>query len=804
MRPAQQQAALTYLGIFVLVAALGGVLLEILRRRWTALARTIDDLDRTRQSLVESNSQLEVARDAAHAANVAKSTFLANMSHEIRTPMNAIIGLTHLTLKSELGTTQHNYLQKIQGASKHLLGVINDILDFSKIEAGKLGIETREFDVDELFDNIASQLGEKAASKSLELIIDVDPDAPRLLVGDELRLGQILLNLGANAVKFTDAGEVDIVVRCSDPQQDSLRVEFAVSDTGIGLTEEQIGRLFNSFEQADNSITRKYGGTGLGLAISQKLVRLMGGEIQVDSTPGRGSTFRFAVRFGIGHGRVTQRRATPDLRGRRLLVADDNENAREVCGAILRSMSFVVDVVDSGHAAIEATRRAAAEGQPYEVMFIDWQMPGMDGLEASRRIVSLGLDKPPVMIMVTAYGRDDLLDQAKAAGIADILPKPITASSLFDSVMNALGAGSGGNALKLDTAADADLLPLAGARVLLADDNPLNQEVGVALLQDVGLRVDVAENGAVVLERLDRNSYDLVLMDMQMPVMDGLTATEALRRQKRFDTLPIIAMTANAMASDRDRCLAAGMNDHIAKPIDPDVLVSTLKRWIRPGWRTTEMQEVTSPATVISPLVSCLASVVGLDVATGLRLARGREKLYLHLLRKFISSEHDFPAQIRAALARGDRPTALRLSHTLKGVSGQIGAQTVRALAELLERAIHENEPPQVFDMLEEQIAEALGQLLPSLTRCLPGEASPAAPATTVETSRPLRDLCAQLLPLLQSADFTAGQLFEAHQPLLQDGLKEAFPDIQAAISNFEFEQAAAKLQAALARLPPD
>jgi two-component system sensor histidine kinase/response regulator len=731
MQPAQRQTTLAHLGIFLLVALLAGVLLETLRQRWLNLVDTIATLDQTRRALEESNQALLAAREAADAANVLKSQFLANMSHEIRTPMNAIIGMTHLALKTELTRAQRNYLQKAQGAGKHLLGIINDILDYSKIEAGKLSIEQREFDLDQVLDNVASQLGERVASKDLELVFDIDPALPRLLVGDSLRLGQILLNLGSNAVKFTEHGEILVRLRQLYQMEGGLTMECSVSDTGIGLSEEQLGRLFKSFEQADNSTTRKYGGTGLGLAISKRLVELMGGEIGVVSTPGVDTTFRFTARFGIVAGQARWRQLTPDLRGRHILVVDDNEHAREVMTAMLASMTFRVKDVSSGADALAEIMHSDSLGDPYDVIFLDWQMPELDGIATAERLRDMKLAKPPLVIMVTAYGRDDLATSAGKAGIRDIVAKPVTASSLFDSLITTLANAKevGLPALASPAASHADeesLAALAGARVLLVEDNELNQEVALSLLAETRLIIDVADNGAIALDKLATTDYDLVLMDMQMPVMDGITATLEIRKQPRFANLPVVAMTANAMAADREHCLAAGMNDHLPKPIDPDALLAVLQRWIK-GHRNAAAAPTQPSSAGEGTLATALAGIVGLDVAAGLRLARNRESLYLKLLRIYISSQQDFVVQIDAALDRGDRTTAIRLAHTLKGVSGQIGAETVRALAQVLERAIQEVEPAPVFTSLKEQIAEALDRLLPAISACLPAEAVPAA-----------------------------------------------------------------------------
>jgi CheY-like chemotaxis protein len=511
------------------------------------------------------------------------------MSHEIRTPMNAVLGLSHLALKTDPSPRQRDYLVKIRSSGQHLLGIINEILDFSKIEAGKLSVENIEFDLDKVLENVSNLISEKASDKGLELIFDVDPSVVSTrLRGDPLRLGQILINFCNNAVKFTEAGEVAIKARVLEDGGDSHLLEFSVSDSGIGMTEAQIGRLFQAFEQADTSTTRKYGGTGLGLAISKRLAELMGGDVGVTSELGKGSTFWFTARLGKGAAAPRQSLLRSDLQGRRVLIIDDNSSARAVLSNMLTNIAFVADEAGSGEEGIEMVRRAAKASEPYEIIFVDWQMPSLDGIEASKRILSLSeLRTLPHIVIVTAYGREDVLKQAEKNGLENVLLKPVTSSTLFDTIVSILHAQQEPTR-DVETVPSPEIDRTRGTRVLLVEDNDINQEVAMGLLEDAAIKVDLAENGEVAVRMVRETDYDAVLMDMQMPVMDGIEATRVIRSDPRFQHLPIIAMTANAMAADRERCLKAGMNDHIGKPIDPDELFSVLLRWAgRPNVEAT-------------------------------------------------------------------------------------------------------------------------------------------------------------------------------------------------------------------------
>ncbi len=761
----------------------------------------IDDITAERAALRE----MEKAQTLAEAAARMKSDFLANMSHEIRTPMNAIIGMAHLAMKTELSRRQRDYLTKIQSSSQHLLGIINDILDLSKIEAGKLVVESIDFDLDQVLDRVTGLIAEKAAAKHLELILEIDEQVPHSLIGDPLRVSQVLINYANNAIKFTERG--DIALHVSVAQESALEVvlTFAVSDTGIGLDEEQRSRLFQSFEQADASTTRKYGGTGLGLAISRQLAGLMGGEVGVDSEPGKGSTFWFTARFGRGAAKPRPLLPDPDLRGRRVLVIDDNEHAREVMGDLLRSMSFVVSSAASGRDGLVEIARAASAGESYEIVFLDWQMPGLDGIATAEEIRRDLPAAAPHLVMITAYGGGELMKAAHNLGITDVLIKPVTASLLFDTAMRVLGGVQAYPSRSADDyALGTDLSAITGARILLVEDNDLNQQVATELLQQAGFVVDVAENGAVALDRVSRQNgdagYAIVLMDMQMPVMDGVTATREIRKLPEGARLPIVAMTANAMASDRDRCLEAGMNDHVAKPIDPNQLWLTLRRWIKPMRDATRPMSVpaTYPDTAsVTATRIAMEPMVGLDVKVGLRHALGREALYLSLLRKFSDGQRDFPARLANALGMDDWRTAERLVHTLKGLCAQIGAQELRAMAESLEQCLKNHESKESITASLETILPPLTALIAAINVHLPVEASVGFDMD-VDVDE-LRVISTKLAAELAALDFASGDTFDGHEPLMRAALGDRYAAIATAIHDFNYALAMDQLRDAVA-----
>jgi len=809
----------------------------------------------SQSTLAIQNAQLfreiEARGRELEIASKHKSQFLANMSHEIRTPMNAIMGMTHLALQTELSPKQNDYLDKIKTSANSLLGIINDILDFSKIEAGKMDLESVDFSLDDVINNLAPLMTIKfQEKKSLEVLFDIASNIPRFLKGDPLRLGQVLINLANNAVKFTEEGEIVIAARLVEEKQHKVTLEFTVSDTGIGLSREQIDNLFKAFSQADTSTTRLYGGTGLGLTICKRLVEMMGGEMRVASAPGQGSTFIFTAVYGRSDQKKLQiMKPPPDLKGLRVLVVDDNATAREILKGMLVSFGFKVSLAADGEEGLQLLEK---DSQVHDLVLMDWRMPGLNGIEVARRIKNHpGLAKIPTIIMVTAYGREDIMRQADQIDLEGFLIKPVSASVLFDTIMLAFGkeaAEISGIEQRKEQKADV-LKHIQGARVLLVEDNEINQEVARELLEGAGLPVTIATNGQEAVRAVKENNFEAVLMDVQMPVMDGYEATRKIREwevgirmaesekeksevgmrklEKGKDSdfkseiqtpksgvrhpasdiqepasniqhpVPIIAMTAHAMVEDRTRCLEAGMNDYVSKPIEPERLFLTLCHWIKPGKRAIPDYLLARKAEELpgeEPLP--LAGLPGLSVKTGLSKVGSNRKLYHKLLAKFHRNYTSVADDIRNALRKNELETATRLTHTIKGLAGNIGARDLHRAAVDLEEALRQDRNEDIAARLE-AFSGTLEQVMSSIAALEIQKSDPAENGPSAEHLREAIDservfiILNELRGLLEEDDFRAVRSLE--------NLRAAFPnwidgdeldDLEKHIGGYDFEKA--------------
>ncbi len=773
---------------------------------------TYTDVSKRRRA----EQQLEERTVQAEQASVAKSRFVANMSHEIRTPMNAILGMLELLRKTPLTARQRDYAAKTERAARSLLGLLNDILDFSKVEAGKMQLDPRPFSVERLLRELSLILSANAGAKGIEVLYDIDPGVPDALVGDDMRLQQVLINLGGNAIKFTAEGEVVLRVRALQRQAARVRLAFAVADTGIGIAPEHQRHVFGGFSQAEASTTRRFGGTGLGLAICQRLVALMGGELALASVPGEGSTFSFEVEFALATERDVvapqddDPPATATDPALRVLVVDDHATARATIAAAARALGWRVDAALDAADAFTRVDRAAADGAPYDAVFVDCRMPGIDGWQACRRIRARGDAEPPRLIMLTAHGREMLAERSaeEQALLDGFLVKPVTAAMMAEALAAAFHPAPAGAEAPSPRAGAPRL---AGLRVLIVDDNANNRQIASELLADEGAQVDVAADGAqgVAAVAAARPDYDAVLMDVQMPVMDGYAATQAIRRELGRTALPIVAMTANALPADREACLAAGMNDHVGKPFDLDALVATLRRVAgRAGAATSPTGD--AGASAAAPAV-CAASAATtsarLDVDAALARIGGHRGAYVRMLRGSLTDIAASADALDAHLAAGRGDDAGRLMHTMKGLAATIGAVALSALAARCERSLDARAPGDAGEVaaLSGAWRAAVQCDVPELERAaaeLGVVIEPAAADRAVAV--PLDELLRrvdELAALLRDADMAAFDACERLRAAPGVLAGASLDELDAAVGAFDFERAASLCDELVQRL---
>ena len=749
--------------------------------------------------------ELQLAMEAADAANRSKSEFLANMSHEIRTPLNAIIGFSTMALNAELSPRLHGYISKISNAGVSLLGIINDILNFSKIEAGKLELESLLFSLDNTLANSITVVQQKAIDKRIELKLNVAPEVPRQLVGDPLRLNQVITNLLGNAVKFTEKGEVELAITLLEQGTDQVKLLFSVRDTGIGLSAEEQALLFQPFTQADGSTTRKFGGTGLGLSISRRLVGIMGGEIRVESEKGKGSTFSFSACFGAA---AEEKPMLPGdlLSGLRVLVVDDSRTGRRAMVKLLKSLHMSVDAVESGGDAVAAVKRQDGLA-PYQVVLMDWQMPGMNGIEATRLIKSDGeLSFVPSIVMITSFGGEREQDQGYAAGVDDFLHKPVTTSALVDALLK-LAAPSEFSDRHGGATRAAKLFDFGGARVLLVEDNDINRQLAVELLEQEGCAVDLAVNGqeAVDMVLSGEKGYDLVLMDVQMPVLDGCEATRRIRCDGRFAGLPIVAMTAHARDEERQRTIDAGMNAHISKPIDAYAMFHTMGTIMgralpeaSTGAAAAALRKERPPGEEIE-----IPEIPGVDSRSAILRIDGNKKLYLWLLRTFLEKQVNAAAAIGRALDEEDLPLAERLAHTSKGIAGNIGASALEHAAAMLEAALSGG----VLEGVRERhvrFTEELESLVAILRKALPEPAAEEAHAGEDPDLEAIAPILTALLGFIRESDGTAEDYLNESRGKLAALPRNGMQQLATDLANFDYDSALFTLATLAAELGID